>query len=106
MVEQITASRFGRTEEQKKQLDWMHVPRIAVYVNGLVSGRPMNDCGRWAQYAADKFVSPLKEKMGSLKMVSLGCGQGHIERGLLGHDWNISDLLGLEYVSSLRKKEW
>lgn len=112
-MEQVTATRYTLTEEWKaaqQKVDWMSAPGMAPYVNGLVSGRAMEDGGHWAAYACREHVRPLLERKKRslfnkprLSMLSLGCGSGHIESSLLReHAWPVSRLLGLEYDERLR----
>ena len=106
--EQITATRYTLSEEWKaaqRKIDWMSAPGMAAYVNGLVSGRAMEDGGHWASYANRQHVCPLAERRygAPLNMLSLGCGSGHIEASLLGDfAWPVGRLLGLEYDEQLR----
>ena len=94
----------------RKKLDWMHAPYMAPYVNGMVSGRQMEDGGHWAVYAERQHVRPMLDRVKrgifrkpGLSMVSLGCGSGHIETSLIrDFNWPISSLLGLEYDDALR----
>ncbi len=86
----------------------MHAPGLANYVNRLVSGKDLSEGGHWAAYAANKFVKPLADKRAStgqdLSMVSIGCGDGHIEQALINDfDWPVSSFRGLEYDSELRR---
>ena len=110
LVAHETASRYTLTEEYQslqKSLDWMNAPRMAEYVNSLVSNRPLNEDGHWAIYARDKFVLPLREQIDrkhGLSVVSLACGSGHIEESLLSFGWPVDELLGLEYDKKLRQE--
>lgn len=87
------------------QVDWMAAPYMAEYVNGLVSGRSLADQGHWALHALRQHIAPLAEKRGgSLSMLSLGCGNAHIERALIEQfGWPIKRLVGYEYDSALRE---
>jgi SAM-dependent methyltransferase len=111
--DEVTATRYTLSEEwraMREKVDWMHAPGMAAYVNGMVSGRSMEDGGHWAAYAKREHVEVLfnKRKRGifpkpRLSMLSLGCGSGHIESSLLGqHEWPVSRLVGLEYDERLR----
>ncbi|MFM0381953.1 class I SAM-dependent methyltransferase [Paraburkholderia dipogonis] len=111
--EAVTATRYTLSEEWKamrEKVDWMHAPGMAAYVNGLVSGRSMDDGGHWAAYARREHIEVLFNKRKRailpkpcLHMLSLGCGSGHIESSLLGqHQWPVSRLVGLEYDERLR----
>lgn len=106
-AEAETASRYSLSEgwkERRQLLDWMAVPGMATYVNGMVSGLPMSNGGHWAQYAARRFIVPLAEQLGRpLNVVSLGCGGGRIENSLFAHHgWPIGRMVGLEYDAALR----
>ncbi len=102
-----TATRYTLAKDwqaMRDKTDWMSVPSMPDYVNGLVSGRPLSDQGHWAVYARDKYVLPMCSKRnGRLEMVSLACGSGHIEEALVKEfDWPITRFLGLEYDDLLR----
>lgn len=108
MEEKTTASRNALSEGwelRRKLLDFMAVPGMASYVNGLVSGKSLNERGHWAAYAADNFVIPLSKKLGRpLRMITLGCGKATIERSLVQtHGWPIRELVGFEYDEALRR---
>ena len=108
MEEKKTATRTSLSQEWldlNRKVDWMQAPYMAEYVNGLVSGKSLNDGGHWAIYARDKFVSPLIEiTHNNISMVSLACGSGHIEESLVkDFGWPIKSFLGLEYDGELRK---
>lgn len=107
--EQKTASRAALDATftaNRQQLDWMHVPGMSTYVNGMVSGKNPNNGGHWATYAAEAHVIPLSRKLGRpLRMVSLGCGASRVEKGLMAtHAWPVSSYLALEYDEALRNK--
>ena len=92
---EITATRATLSEKwqnSRKLLDWMHVPGVSDYVNGLVSGKNLGSGGHWALYAKWKHLQPLANKLNrKLKMVSLGCGSGHIEASLCNEfQWPIA----------------
>jgi len=102
-----TASRHSLSagwEEQRKRIDWMHTPGMATYVNEMVSGVPLNGGGHWCEYARDRFLLPLSERLGrKLSMVSLGCGRGRIEHSaVVNWGWPIARLVGLEFDGALR----
>lgn len=110
--DKFTATRATLTDEwhqSRAKLDWMHVPLMAGYVNQMVSGKPLHDNGHWATYAAETFLRPLSDLRhghggdGRLSMVSLACGNAHIEESLRQFGWPIGRLLGLEYDSDLRR---
>lgn len=110
---QKTATRATLSREWRDlqtKIDWMHAPHMASYVNSLVSGKDLNAGGHWALYARDQHVIPLAEAHPSkfpnrgLSMLSLGCGNGHIEESLISQfEWPISHLVGLEYDALLRE---
>jgi SAM-dependent methyltransferase len=82
---------------------------MAEYVNGMVSGKPMNQGGHWANYALNEHIIPhFKQRdpkggASGLSMLTLACGSAHIEHSLLAQfQWPISRLVGLEYDSELR----
>ncbi|WP_029011111.1 class I SAM-dependent methyltransferase [Azospirillum halopraeferens] len=109
-----TATRATLTDEWKQRqakVDWMHAPQMAPYVNGLVSGRAMEDGGHWSAYACNLHVRPLYERRRAsgadggtgLSMLAVGCGTAHIERSLVeAFRWPVSRLVGLEYDDALR----
>jgi SAM-dependent methyltransferase len=104
-----TATRHVLTtdwQETQQKIDWMSAPTMAQYVNRLVSGRDLQADGHWAIYARDRYILPLKMKRGaSLSMVSLACGEGHIEEALINHfGWPIASFTGLEFDAELRKR--
>lgn len=106
-MQQQTATRETLTEawrDEQSAIDWMAAPGMAEYVNGLVSNRPLNGGGHWAAYANERFVRPLADRLGRpLRMLSLGCGSGHIEHDAIAEfGWPIDELLGLEYDETLR----
>lgn len=112
MDEKVTASRYSITpvaQENRKKYDWMHVPGMAGYVNGLVSGMSLSDGGHWARYAATKHVSPMIERRKrdnpahKISLAAIGCGSARVEAGLIDHGWRYDRILGLEYDSALRK---
>jgi SAM-dependent methyltransferase len=104
-----TATRASLTEQwqaSQSQIDWMHAPLMPNYVNGLVSGKALEDGGHWATYARSKHLIPLLRDRGTagLSMVSLACGSGHIEQSLVSDfQWPLSRLTGLEYDAELRR---
>jgi len=99
-------------QEMQQRIDWMSVPGMADYVNGLVSGKRLDQGGHWAIYARDRHVAPLLARRkvqdpacAGLTMVSMACGSAHIERALIVEfEWPISSLLGLEYDDVLRSQ--
>jgi SAM-dependent methyltransferase len=106
-MEHKSATRYTLSDEWqelKSKIDWMHAPEMAEYVNGLVSGTPLNYGGHWADYARKTHIETLANRLGRpLSMVSFACGSGHIEESLIGQfQWPISELQGLEYDSKLR----
>lgn len=107
--EKRTASRVALDAAftaNRQQLDWMHVPGMSTYVNGMVSGKDPNNGGHWATYAAETHAIPLSIKLGRpLRMASLGCGASRVEKGLIAtHGWPVSSYLALEYDEALRNK--
>ncbi|MCC2641903.1 MAG: SAM-dependent methyltransferase [Nitrospira sp.] len=107
LVEGKTATRYTLSDEWqelKSKIDWMHAPRMADYVNGLVSGKSLSEGGHWAEYARINHIQPLAVKRGRrLSMVSFACGSAHIEESLIAQfHWPISRLVGLEYDGQLR----
>ena len=88
----------------RMKTDWMSIPLMPEYVNGLVSGQSLNDHGHWSIYARDRYVIPLSEQNNrDLSMVSLACGSGHIEESLVREfGWPITKFLGLEFDDQLR----
>ncbi len=102
-----TATRATQSQawvDLNAQVDWMVAPGMADYVNGLVSGRPLAEGGHWALHALQHHLAPLAAKRnGRLSMLSIGCGDGHIEAALIQQfGWPIERLVGLEYDSELR----
>lgn len=89
---------------QQAQVDWMAAPNMAEYVNKLVSGRSLSDAGHWALHALRGHVAPLAGRRGGLSMLSLGCGDGHIEAALIHQfGWPVTRLAGYEYDEALRQ---
>jgi len=109
---ETTATRVSLTkywQERQKKLDWMQVPHMADYVNGLVSSKSLDHGGHWANYALQEHIIPhFKQlhpasKVADLSMLSLACGSAHIEHSLLAQfQWPVNRLIGLEYDSKLR----
>ncbi len=107
-MEQTTATRATQSEEWmalNAKADWMFTPGMADYVNRLVSGIPLAAGGHWALHANKHHLQALAVKRGRpLRMLSLGCGNGHIELALIKEfGWPIGELTGLEYDSALRE---
>ena len=114
--DQITATRHTLSEEWKsmrQKVDWMAAPGMADYVNGMVSGKALNNNGHWALYALARHIEPLFQKRSNelglfrtkpkLSMLSLGCGSCHIEAGLFAEfNWPITRFVGAEYDQHLR----
>ncbi len=107
MADQKTATRVTLTSEWKerqKNVDWMHAPLMAEYVNELVSGTDLHAGGHWALYARDRHLFPLVERAAGdgLSMLSLACGAGQIEEFLISSfGWPVTRFVGLEYDSRL-----
>ena len=106
-MDQVTASRATQDPawiEQSKLIDWMSAPGMAEYVNALVSGRPLHEGGHWGLHAFRTHLAPLAAKRGRpLSMLTLGCGDGHIEKALIQEfQWPIGRMVGLEYDQALR----
>lgn len=102
-----TASRHTLSEEweaSRSALDWMHVPGMPEYVNGLVSGKAMENGGHWALHCLERHISTMAKRLGRpLDMVALGCGDAHIEASLIEQfGWPIRSILCLERDSALR----
>lgn len=107
-MDEVTATRETQTQSWKDlnaQIDWMVAPGMSEYVNGLVSGRSLADGGHWSLHALRQHVAPLAERRGcGLSMLSLGCGDGHIEAALIQQfDWPVTRVVGLEYDNVLRE---
>jgi len=107
-ISEQSASRYTLTQEWQelqKRVDWMNIPTMADYVNGIVSGKDLSADGHWAIYARDIYLYNLQETMGKpLSMVSIACGNGHIEEALLTQfNWPVVHFLGLEFDAELRK---
>ena len=106
-MSQQTATRATLSPDwvaQQVQVDWMTAPNMAEYVNKLVSGRSLPDAGHWALHALREHVGPLAQRRGALSMLSLGCGNGHIEAALIHQfSWPITRLTGYEYDEALRQ---
>ncbi len=106
-MDQKTATRITQTPAwiaQNAQIDWMAAPGMAEYVNGLVSGRPLAAGGHWALHAR-RHIDPLVARRGrGLSVLSLGCGDAHIEAALIQEfGWPVRKLVGLEYDTALRQ---
>lgn len=107
--DQKTATRFTLENDwikQRKKIDWMGVPGMSDYVNGLVTGRLLKNGGHWANYVRDAHLIPLKEMLGrELTMLSLGCGDAHIDAAMIKEfHWPIISLTGLEFDEKLREQ--
>lgn len=89
--------------ERQKYTDWMHAPSMADYVNRLVSGLALADGGHWANYARERHLRALELRRGhGLSMLSLGCGDAHIEQALISEfHWPIAQITGLEFDAAL-----
>lgn len=107
-MNEVTATRETQTQDWQNlnaQIDWMVAPGMADYVNSMVSGRALAEGGHWSLHALRQHVAPLAERHGrGLSMLSLGCGDGHIEAALIQQfGWPVTRLVGLEYDSFLRQ---
>ena len=106
-MDQKTATRVTQTPAwiaQNAQIDWMAAPGMAEYVNQLVSGKPLAAGGHWALHAR-RHIDPLVAQRGrGLSVLSLGCGNAHIEASLIQQfGWPIRRLTGFEYDTTLRQ---
>lgn len=83
----------------RKQVDWMSAPLMHDYIARLLGGKP------WLEYIRDKHLVPLSaSKQTKLDMLSVGCGDGWIEKNLLDAKWPIQEIVCLEYDGALLKK--
>jgi len=54
-----SATRYTLTQEWQelqKRIDWMNIPTMANYINGLVRGKDLLTDGYWAIYARDIYL--------------------------------------------------
>lgn len=107
-MNEVTATRETQTQgwvDLNARIDWMVAPGMADYVNSLVSGRPLAEGGHWGLHALHRHIAPLAKRQGvGLSMLSLGCGDAHIEAALIQQfGWPVTRMVGLEYDSVLRQ---
>ena len=107
-MDEVTATRATQSQswiDMNARIDWMTAPGMGDYVNSLVSGRMLADGGHWALHALHGHIAPLAQRRGAgLSMLSLGCGDGHIEMALIQQfGWPVRRFAGLEYDSVLRE---
>ncbi|MEM8993169.1 MAG: class I SAM-dependent methyltransferase [Acidobacteriota bacterium] len=108
MSRQKTATRTtldASWQERQKKVDWMHAPKMAEYVNGMVSQKDLHANGHWGIHARDQHLKPLADAKGrGLRMMTLASGSGHVEEFLIGSlHWPVEHMLGLEYDVELRR---
>ncbi|MBI3985736.1 MAG: class I SAM-dependent methyltransferase [Lentisphaerae bacterium] len=59
---------------------WGNIPQIQQYMNEMISGDRNKD---YIAYALNKYVAPLRAKYGTIRLLSICCGAGHLEHALL-----------------------
>ena len=101
-----TAWRKLLDEDQEwRKCNWMDAPDMYSHVAQLMGNV------NWIEHARDTHLIPLQKKLYQLdnkhdkrlKLLSVGCGSGTIERECLIQDWPVASLHCLEYDTELLK---
>lgn len=90
-------------QELNSKIDWMAAPGMYGHVSAVMGNV------NWVEYARDFHLLPLRERLypgtdvgeQGLNIVSIGCGQGLIEKYLFESGWPIGQILCLDYDSQL-----
>jgi SAM-dependent methyltransferase len=94
----------------REKVDWKSLTQVHAHVARLMAGPTPADSGDWLARSRDRHLGPLldlligqgiKRPGQGLKLVSLGCGQGNIERAILESNWPLEKMSCLEYDSAL-----
>jgi len=89
--------------ERNRQIDWMYAPYMGDHVRLTMGGTS------WIEYARDAHLIPLADKLQArnhdeaygLDLMTIGCGNGWIEKNILAAGWPIRRILCLEYDAQL-----
>lgn len=87
---------YSDTEKAERHLqkNFSSIGDVHAFHNHLVTGTATQ---HYLEYFHARHIGDLR----SIDAVSLGCGNGHLERTLLGFGWRLSTLLGLELNPNL-----
>jgi SAM-dependent methyltransferase len=84
-------------KQKRKILDWKGLPYIHHHIAMLIGGNGRHNVHYWYDYLRDQYLLPYLERSPQkrprgVSMLSLGCGDGSIERNLFNFKWPIRSI--------------